>query len=110
VQPGEVRFEDLVGKVVHNEHGRPIARIDDVRVEPDGLDYVVTEYILGPVEWQHRLMAFVGELPTVRAMGMGRKPRLRPIPWHWIDLTDPERPQLVAAKKGGRDSSASTLE
>jgi hypothetical protein len=42
----------------------------------------------------------VGELPTLRALGIGQQRRLRPMPWHWIDLSDPERPRL--AVEGGR--------
>jgi sporulation protein YlmC with PRC-barrel domain len=90
----EVRFEDLVGRVVQNQHGRPVARIEDVRVEPDGEDYLVTHFLLGPLERLPRIMAFAGEVPTIRALGIGRERRLRPIPWQWLDLSDPERPVL----------------
>ena len=92
--PGEVRFEDLVGTVVRNEHGRPIGRIEDLEVEPEGEDYVVTHYLLGPLEWLSRFMAFAAELVTFRSMGIARKAQLRAVPWHWIDLSDPERPVL----------------
>lgn len=95
-KPLEVRFEDLVGRVVRNAFGRPIGRIEDARVEPDGDDYMVTDFLLGPVERLPRLLAFAGELPIFRGFGIGRKSQLRPIPWHWIDLTDPERPVLGA--------------
>jgi sporulation protein YlmC with PRC-barrel domain len=95
----EVRFEDLVGLVVQNQHGRRIARIEDVRVEPDGEDYRVTHFLLGPIERLPRIMAFVGEVPIVRNLGIGRKRRLRPIPWQWLDLSAPERPVL---REGGR--------
>jgi hypothetical protein len=33
--------------VVRSPHGRPIGRIEDVRVEPDGDDYLVTAFLLG---------------------------------------------------------------
>lgn len=94
----EVRFEDLVGRVVRNEHGREIARIEDLRVEPDGEDYLVTKFLLGPLGRWHRLMAFAGELPTLRGLGMGAERKRRPIPWQWIDLSDPERPVLREEK------------
>jgi hypothetical protein len=85
--------------VVRSPPGRPIGRIEDVRVEPDGDDYLVTAFLLGPLELLPRLLAFAGELPTFRALGIGRQRRLRPMPWHWMDLTDPERPRLVSDKK-----------
>jgi sporulation protein YlmC with PRC-barrel domain len=92
----ELRFEDLIGKTVRNSHGRPIGRIEEARVEPEGDDYLVTHFLLGPLEWLPRLVAFIGELPTLRALGIGHKRDLRPLPWDWFDLSDVERPQLVA--------------
>jgi sporulation protein YlmC with PRC-barrel domain len=98
VQQNEVRFEDLMGKVVRNAHGRAIGRIEDLRIEPDGDDYLVTEFLLGPLEWLPRLLAFAGELPALCALRIGRERRLHPVPWHWIDLSDPERPRLVGKR------------
>ncbi|HET6796838.1 MAG TPA: hypothetical protein VFH40_06700 [Gemmatimonadales bacterium] len=99
----EVRFEDLVGKVVRNPHGRAIGCIEELRIEPDGEDYVVTEYLIGGLEWLPRLWGFLGQLPTFRALGVGQGPRIRPVPWHWIDLSDPARPVLTEITgSGGR--------
>ena len=100
----ELRFEDLVGKVVRNPHGRAIGRIEELRVEPDGEDYVVTEYLIGPLDWRSRLVAFLGQLPTVPALGKGGGSRIRPIPWHWIDLSDPVRPVMTEVTAGQRGS------
>jgi sporulation protein YlmC with PRC-barrel domain len=98
-----VKFEDLVGKTVRNRFGRAIGCIEDVRIEPDGEDYLVKEFLIGPLERLPRLLAFIGQLPTFRALGLGREPRVRPIPWHWIDLSDPARPVLTAeGGKGGK--------
>jgi hypothetical protein len=91
----EIRYEDVVGRAVRNQYGRPIGLIADLRVEPDGEDYLVTEFLLGPLELLPRLRAFVGELPTFRTLGIGQEARLRRIPWCWIDLSDPERPRLA---------------
>src|SRR5213592_1420287 len=80
----EVRFEDLIGKTVRNQYGRPIGRIQDARIEPDGGDYLVTDFLLGPLERVPRLLAFFGQLSTLRALGIGRSRRPRPVPWHWL--------------------------
>jgi sporulation protein YlmC with PRC-barrel domain len=96
-----VRFEDLLGKTVRNQYGRAIGCIEDARIEPDGDDYLVKEFLIGPLERLPRLLTFMGQLPTFRALGLGRKSRVRAIPWHWIDLSDPERPVLTA--EGGKD-------
>lgn len=100
----EVRYEDLIGRTVRNQYGRPIGLIEDLRVEPDGEDYLATEFLLGPLERWPRIRAFVGELPTFRTLGLGQEARLRRIPWHWIDLSDPERPRLVetSSPRAGR--------
>jgi sporulation protein YlmC with PRC-barrel domain len=89
-----LRFEDLIGKPVRNSHGRPIGRIEDALIEPDGEDYVITHFLMGPLERVPRLMSFFGELPTLRAFGIGNDRDLRPLPWHWFDLSYPERPVL----------------
>jgi hypothetical protein len=103
----ELRFEDLIGKTVRNSYGRPIGRIEDARIRPDGEDYRITHFLLGPLGRMHRVMAFFGELPTLRALGIGHNRHLRPLPWYWLDLSDPERPVLTAeggkAGKGGND-------
>jgi sporulation protein YlmC with PRC-barrel domain len=95
-----VRFEHLMGKRVRNSHGRVIGRIEDARIEPDGEDYVITHFMVGRVERLARLRAFLGELPTLRSLGIGKERDLRPFPWHWFDWSDPDRPTLMA-KSGG---------
>jgi hypothetical protein len=93
----DLRFEDLIGKTVRNSSGRAIGRIEDAKIEPDGQDYLITHFLMGPLERLPRLRGFLGELPTFRALGMGRERDLRPLPWHWFDLSDPERPTLTHA-------------
>jgi sporulation protein YlmC with PRC-barrel domain len=90
-----VRFEDLIGKVVHNSHGRPVGKIEDARMEPEGEDYLITHFLIGPLGRLTRLRAFLGELPTLKAVGLGSERDLRPLPWQWFDLSDPERPVLT---------------
>ena len=91
-----VRFEHLMGKPVRNPHGRVIGRIEDARIEPEGEDYVITHFLIGPADRLAQIRAFLGELPTLRSVGIGKERDLRPFPWHWVDLTDPERPALVS--------------
>jgi hypothetical protein len=76
-----------------------IGRIEEARMEPVGEEYVITHFLIGPAERLARLRAFLGELPTLRSLGIGKKRDLRPFPWHWIDLTDPERPVLTEASE-----------
>jgi sporulation protein YlmC with PRC-barrel domain len=102
MKPGEIRFEELLGRTVRNSYGRAIGRIEEARVEPDGEDYVVTHFLLGPLKRWHRLLAFFSELPTLRALGIGHERNLRPLPWHWFDLSDPDRPVLGKTGRRGK--------
>jgi len=90
-----VRFEDLIGKVVHNSYGRAVGKIEDARMEPEGEDYLITHFLIGPLGRLTRLRAFLGELPTLQAIRLGSERDLRLLPWQWFDLSDPERPVLT---------------
>ena|SRR5215208_5356598 len=92
----ELPFHDLIGKTVRNAKGRPIGRIEDARIEPEGDDYLITHFLLGPLERLPRFRAFLGQIPTLQALGMGHKRDQRPLPWDWFDLSDPERPVLTS--------------
>jgi sporulation protein YlmC with PRC-barrel domain len=94
--PARVRFDHLIGKEVRNRHGRVIGRIEDARIEPNGEEYVITHFLIGPAERLARLRAFLGGLPTLRSIGLGRQRDLRPFAWHWFDWSDPEHPALSA--------------
>jgi sporulation protein YlmC with PRC-barrel domain len=91
--PG-IRLERLLGRLVVDHLGTAVGRIEEVESQPDGEVYRITHVILGPDGRVARMFAFGYELPTFRALGLGRKPRTRRIPWAWLDLTDPERPRL----------------
>jgi len=98
--PTRVRFDHLIGKEVRNPQGRVIGRIEEARIEPEGEEYVITHFLIGPAERLARLRAFLGELPTLRNIGLGQKRDLRPFPWHWFDWSDPGHPALSAEADG----------
>jgi hypothetical protein len=90
----EVHLEELLGRTVRSATGRPIGRIDDIRAEPEGEEYLVREIFLGELGMIPKLIRMAEQLPTFRALGLGRRYRKRPIPWHWLDLSDPEKPRF----------------
>jgi sporulation protein YlmC with PRC-barrel domain len=90
----EVRLERLLGRLVVDATGRPAGRIEDIEAEPDGDAYLVTHALLGPESRLAQLLAAGYLLPKFRAVGLGRKPHIRRVPWTWLDLSDPERPRL----------------
>ena len=94
----ELQLEDLLGRLVHTAAGRPVGRIEDLRVEPEGDDYVVQDVMLGELGLRARLFGMAAELPTLKALGLGRGYRTRAIPWEWLDFSDPERPRFRAER------------
>jgi sporulation protein YlmC with PRC-barrel domain len=98
----EIRLEDLLGRLVRTAAGRPAGHIEDVTAEPGGDDYVVRNVILGELGLRARLFGMAAQLPTFRALGLGRHYRTRAIPWEWLDFSDPERPRFLGSEEDGR--------
>ena len=94
----ELRVEQLLGKVVRSASGLPVGRIEDLRVRPEGEDYVVHEIILGELGWRASLMSMASQLPTFKALGLGGRYRTRAIPWGWLDFSDPENPRFKVSE------------
>jgi hypothetical protein len=96
----EIRLERLMGRPLVDAHGYVVGCIEDVEAEPVGDDYVVTQVIVGPHGRLARLLSLGHQLPTLRAAGLGRRPRIRRVPWSWLDLSDPYHPRLLPTVVG----------
>ena len=90
-----LRLERLLGRRLVDALGYDVGSIDDVVAEPAGDAYLVTHIVVASTDRFGRLLGFVHQIPTLRALGLGRRPRIRRIPWTWLDLSDPERPRLL---------------
>ncbi|MFL5476697.1 MAG: PRC-barrel domain containing protein [Gemmatimonadales bacterium] len=90
----EIRLEEILGRVVRTAAGRPVGRIEDVRVVPDGEDYVVQDVILGELGLRAQMFSIAGQLPTLKSIGLAGRYRTRAIPWDWLDFSDPLRPRF----------------
>jgi sporulation protein YlmC with PRC-barrel domain len=90
----EIRLEEILNRVVRTAAGRPVGRIDDVRVVPEGGDYVVREVILGELGLRARMFSLAAQLPTLESVGLPGRYRTRAIPWEWLDFSDPVRPRF----------------
>jgi len=96
-----VHLELLLGCAVRDPDGKKAGRILEVRVEPEGEDRVVSEYLLGAAALRARLGLTAGRL-------FGWPVRREPlrIPWDLLDLRDPKKPRLkctvdeLKARKG----------
>lgn len=103
----EIRLERLLGRLLVDAAGVAVGRIEDVEAVPDGDEYLVTHALVGAEGRIARLLAFTHQLPTLRALGLGRKPRIRRVPWAWLDLSDPERPRLRQSVVSGECDAGS---
>lgn len=100
----EVRLELLIGKAVINVAGRRVAHVEEVQVEADGHDYVVTRYLTGSSGYLERVAGVVEDIPFLRLLPFVRRfARSRPIPWQWLNIADPERPRLTVLPTGTDD-------
>jgi len=91
---GEIRLEEILGRVVRTAAGRPVGRIDDVIALPDGEDYVVKEVVVADLGLRARLYSMAAQLPTLKSLGIGGRLRIRTVPWDWLDFSDPHRPRF----------------
>ena len=90
-----IRLERLLGRRLVDARGHVVGCIEDVDAVPDGDEYLVTHVLVT----SHRRLAWLQDLahqiPVLRALGLGRPPRVRRMPWTWVDLSDPEQPRLL---------------
>lgn len=91
----EIHLERLLGRQVLDSEGTAIGRIEEVRAEQEGSEWVIQEYLVGPAAIVERLSAWTIGLDLLRLFGArkihGTGYR---IPWNKLDLTDPEHPRL----------------
>ena len=71
------------------QNGRPVGRVEEIRVERSGAGYVVAEYHVGPEALLERL--------AISFQSLFRNPPRSgyAIAWNQVDLSDPERPRLT---------------
>jgi hypothetical protein len=82
-----VRVEDLIGQRVRERSGRIIGRIEEIRAEPRGDRYEVTEYHLGSGAMLERLAIFRHLFRLQSDTIIAR--------WDQIDIARPAAPVLT---------------
>lgn len=91
----EIHLELLLKKPVLDSTGKAIGRIEEVRAEKLGSQWVVKEYLLGTAALLERLSARTIGLRILQLFGASKIPGGYSIPWDKLDLTDPEKPRLL---------------
>jgi sporulation protein YlmC with PRC-barrel domain len=94
----DLYLSHLIGRVVRDADGHKIGRIEEllatIELHDHGNDYVVAEFHVGAYAL---LEAFTGGvfaqtlLQRIRPIVRYRRYR---VPWEWMNLTDPEHPQV----------------
>jgi hypothetical protein len=91
----QIHLERLLGSLLRDAHGYVVGCIEDVEAEPAGEEYLVTHVLVGSHGRLARLLGFAHQIPTLRALGLSRRLRIRRVPWTWLDLSDPDHPRLL---------------
>jgi hypothetical protein len=87
-----VPFERMVGRRVLDTDGKKVGRIVAVRVDWEGKDCVVRDYLLGTAALLKRL-----GISAKVFLGMKLKHEPRSIAWDLMDISDPEKPRLLCS-------------
>lgn len=93
----EVHLELLLGKCVFDSTGKSVGRIEEVRVQQQGDEWVVQEYLIGTAALLERLSAWTIGLAILRLLGARKIYSGYSVPWNKLDLTNPEKPCLLCA-------------
>ena len=93
VEEKDVHVEKLVGRLVLDKAGQRVGRLAEIVVRKQGDDFVVTDYIVGPVAWIERFAVNALDL-RVRGLGL-----IHRIAWNQMDLSDPDHPRTVCLRE-----------
>jgi hypothetical protein len=84
-----VRLDRAVGRRVLALNRRSMGRLEEIRVEPDGGDWVITEYVIGRAGLLQRLHLGLRLLVGLtREQGFVAR-------WDQLSIDRPEQPQLL---------------
>lgn len=91
----EIHLELLLGKQVLDSTGKVAGRIEEVRAEQQGEEWIVQEYLIGTTAVLERLSARTIGLRILHLLGAHKIHGGYTISWEQLDLTDPEKPRLL---------------
>ncbi len=90
----ELNVELLLNRRVYGADGKPVGRLEEVRVEPRGGELFVIEYLVGTYAFMERLARGAVGRAVLHTFGAARKGEGYRVPWDQLDLADPQRPAL----------------
>ncbi|HEY9599842.1 MAG TPA: hypothetical protein V6D33_19445 [Cyanophyceae cyanobacterium] len=93
----EIHLELLLGKPVLDSTGQSIGRIEEVRAQKQGDEWVIQEYLVGSAALLERLSAWTLGLGILHLLGARNIHGGYRVPWDKLDLTNPDRPRLCCS-------------
>ncbi len=91
----ELHLELLLGKLVTDSRGDRLGRIEEVRAEEQAGEWVIVEYLVGFAAIVERLSAWNIGTALLQLLGARKLHHGHCVPWHKLDLSDPEHPRLT---------------
>ena len=102
----ECRVELLIGRRVVDAAGDVVGRLEEIVADYGGGEYLVREFHVGAFAAPAGALAAPARLgggllgnALLRLLGGHRLYRGYVVPWHLMDLTDPDHPRVTVAKE-----------
>ncbi|MFE1746134.1 hypothetical protein [Coleofasciculus sp. H7-2] len=90
----EIHLELLLGKQVLDSTGKPVGRLEEVRAEREGDEWIVRRYLIGVPALLERLSTWTIGLAILHSLGARNLHGGYEVPWEQMDLADPQKPRL----------------
>ena len=90
----EIHLELLLGKQVLDSTGKAVGRIEEVRAQQQGDEWVIQEYLVGSAALLERFSAWTIGLGILHLLGARKIHGGYRVPWDKLDLANPEQPRL----------------
>jgi sporulation protein YlmC with PRC-barrel domain len=84
----ERHLELLLGRCVYDTAGKRVGRIEEIRAEQEGGEWVIQEYLLGATAILERLSAWSVGIGILRLLGAHKIQIGYRVPWDKLDLSD----------------------
>ena len=91
----ELHLELLIGRRVFDSLGNCIGRIEEVRAEQQGDDWVILEYLIGIAAIVERLSAWNLGTGLLHFLGARKLNKSYRVPWNQLNLSNPDCPFLM---------------
>jgi sporulation protein YlmC with PRC-barrel domain len=93
-----IHVEYLLSKKVVDSNGTVVGRIEELHGEQVGKEFLIREFMLGPVALIERITAWIPGARVLKFINTGQFGKTYRIPWDKMDLSDPNHPRILLKK------------